>query len=112
MTRYSDFIVNEITPDGQVVKPPKRDPKAVKVEEVKPNEPEKIELTQEQEEVFKRTLNGNDFTKFLKFIDEINLYASCLYLTNAKPVQTMVKDYLLIWTLLKEKKLEKIFMRL
>jgi len=76
--RFTDFLVNEITQDGQVVKPPpKRDPNArVQEEKKEPEEFEEIVLKPEAEAVFKKTISPDDFLKLLKFIEEVNLYDS------------------------------------
>jgi len=76
-SRYTDFLVNEISSNGQVVKPPpKRDPNARVQDEKKeqPEEPDTLELKPEAEEAFKKVISPEDFVKLLKFIEEINLY--------------------------------------
>ena len=65
--RYTDFIVNEIAQDGEVVKPVKFVPQ--KPAEKKPAEEEKkeavnIELTEEQEKRLKELLKEDDFLNF------------------------------------------------
>jgi len=73
--RFTDFLVNEITSDGQVVKPPpKRDPNAKLQEEKKPEpEPESLELKPEAEAALRKVLSPDDFVKLLKFLEEVNL---------------------------------------
>lgn len=54
--------------------PPKRDPNAKKIaEEPKEAEPTTLEVKPEQEETFRKILKSDDFTKLLKFFEEINL---------------------------------------
>lgn len=72
--RYTDFLVNEIGLDGQIVKPPpRRDPNAKMEEEKKPEEPSTITLTTEQEDAFRKTLSAEDYKKLIRFIEEVNL---------------------------------------
>jgi len=43
------------------------------IEEVKQEEPTTLELKPDQEAIFKKNLKSDDFTKLLKFFEEINL---------------------------------------
>ena len=75
--RFTDFIVNEIGLDGQVVVPPPRLDRTTQesAEETKQADAAApIELTPEQSETFRKMLSDDDHRSLLRFIEEANLY--------------------------------------
>jgi hypothetical protein len=63
VSRYSDFIVNEITLDGQIVKPVKFEDTSLVMEEEKKEE-ENIKIQKEHEEILTKLLGLEEFIKF------------------------------------------------
>ena len=75
--RFTDFIVNEIGLDNQVVVPPPRIDRTAQEaaeENKQADATAAIELTPEQSETFRKILSEDDHRNLLRFIEEANLY--------------------------------------
>jgi tRNA pseudouridine13 synthase len=76
--RYTDFVVNEINLNGEVVWPPKK-PVKMEIEhkeappkKAEPAEKIPIEISNDADQQLLKLLTAEDHTSFLRFIDELN----------------------------------------
>ena len=80
--RFTDFIVNEIKLNNEIVWPPQQKDKIGQVNNIevnndnknehKDNDKQQINVSCDIEKELLRLLKPDDFIKFMKFIDEIN----------------------------------------